>query len=166
MSLSLSSSLFQEPLFPKGAQRLCGLLEPATSGRAELQSALNPYLVSVTGNLHLLQCHLFRCLLSGWSNPSATGQCFSKCKLATKFPKVWSWVELVCGDVLCWLISGSFSETEKTLSLKQNIIKKLCYCFLVFVLVWFLVFCLLLFLQKLATPLNISHFPFSFLLGT
>lgn len=87
ISLPLSSSLFQEPVFPKAVQQLCGLLEPATVGKAGLQSALNPYLVSVTANLHLLRCHLFCHLLRGWSNPSAAGQCFSKCKSATKSPR-------------------------------------------------------------------------------
>lgn len=74
--------------------------------------------VSATGNLRLLWCYLFRHLLGGLSNPSAARQCFSKCESTPESPEVWSWAELVCGDVLYQLIPNSFSETERNLSLK------------------------------------------------
>lgn len=66
LSTSLSlSSLFQELVFPKAAQQLCGLAELAAAGRAGLHSALNPYHVCAAGNPHLICCHLLRHLLGG-----------------------------------------------------------------------------------------------------
>lgn len=112
MPLSLSS-LFQETVFPVV---VCGgLRSQSMEGRAANCPESLSRVCCWESPFPLVSFFFFFChLLGGWSNSSAAGQCFGKCKLSTKITMAQSWAEPLHGGRFSWRISNPSSETEKS----------------------------------------------------